>query len=348
MKLLAICDPSTYKRRPLDVPTFYLQLAQDQRTDFFHIPTPNVLQTPADSPYIQVASANELLSYEEFLSLHEQVNIPLSLTELDLVFCRTLKPFPPGYLKQLQNWEKYVKFVNSPTGIEQQIEPNFLVKVAADYIPATIVTAEAAIAQTFFEQHQTIVAKQGNSCGGRGVFKIEYRDRAFWLDHFSQGWQSFPDFVAVMQHLQRTPGEDIIFMEYLSRVWAGDKRVVVVDGEIYGAYLRQSSTGHWVNNVSAGGNATLAQVDRAEREAIAATVDHYRRLGLHTLGYDFLQDSAGNWRISEINAGNIGGFAWLELLTGKPVMMRLFDWFRDFAQRPQAAALAASLLLKAS
>ncbi|MEL6816582.1 MAG: hypothetical protein AAFP03_17500, partial [Cyanobacteria bacterium J06598_3] len=52
-------------------------------------------------------------------------------------------------------------------------------------------------------------------------------------------------------------------------------------------------------------------------------------------GYDFLMDDDGTWRISEINAGNIGGFARLELLTGQPVMNRLIDWLIEYAQRSQ-------------
>ncbi|MEM9493193.1 MAG: hypothetical protein AAGC55_28850, partial [Myxococcota bacterium] len=38
-----------------------------------------------------------------------------------------------------------------------------------------------------------------------------------------------------------------------------------------------------------------------EVEAIQHTVGHYQALGLYTLGYDFLLDDDGTWRISEIN-----------------------------------------------
>ncbi len=60
---------------------------------------------------------------------------------------------------------------------------------------------------------------------------------------------------------------------------------------------------------------------------------HYQQRGLHTLGYDFLLDDQGSWCISEINAGNIGGFARLEQLTGKPIMKKLIDWLITFAQQ---------------
>ena len=56
---------------------------------------------------------------------------------------------------------------------------------------------------------------------------------------------------------------------------------------------------------------------------------------MHTLGYDFLLDD-GIWRISEINADNIGGFARLEQLTQTPIMARLVDWLISFGDRNQA------------
>lgn len=344
MKFLAICDPSRYDRQPLDVPTFYLQLARDRATEFHHIPAPHVFQPATAHTPINVAVADDIVTYEDFLELGEHVHHPITLSELDLVFCRTLKPFPAGYLKQLQQWERFVPFVNSPTGKAQQLQPDFLLKVAPDYIPESIATADISKALAFFEQHQIIVAKQANSCGGRGVFKIEYRDRAFVVDHFSQGERTFTTFAAVMDYIQRAPGEEVILMSYLAGVTAGDKRIVVVDGEIYGAYVRRSQSGHWINNVSGDGECELAEITAGEREAIAATVGYYQRLGLHTLGYDFLQDGQGNWRISEINAGNIGGFARLEILTGQPVMAKFFSWLHEFARRPQHAWRSAAML----
>ena len=266
----------------------------------------------------------------------------VNLENIDLVFCRTLKPFPPSYLDELGQWETWTKFVNSPTQKQKQLKSEFLLQVAADYIPDTLVTRDPAIALAFLEQFQTIVAKQANSTGGKGVFKIWYETGSFKVDNVVRGTQTYDSFGAVMQSLQSGQTEPLQFCRFLQRIDAGDKRVVVVDGEIYGSYLRRSKRGHWVNNVSVDGECTLAKVSAIEREAIERTVPHYQALGLHTLGYDFLLDDDGTWRISEINVGNIGGFARLELLTGNPVMARLINWLIDFAGRSQSTIPASS------
>ncbi|MBE9070525.1 hypothetical protein IQ260_28170 [Leptolyngbya cf. ectocarpi LEGE 11479] len=340
MKLLSICDPTQYSSPPLDVPTFYKNLSADPRVEFYHLPTPGVFtSTP---PHVAAVSSTGKLTYPAFIELGTHPPVKLDLNDIDLIFCRTLKPFPSGYLDALGQWETWTRFVNSPTSKQQQIKSDFLLKVAEEYIPETIVTADETIALAFFEQFQIIVAKQANSTGGKGVFKIWFEAGAFYVDNALDGTRSFSDFLAVMTYLQTGQTEPLQFCRFLQRTDAGDKRVVVVDGEIYGSYLRRSKRGHWVNNVSIDGECTLADISAEEVEAIQQTVKHYQALGLHTLGYDFLMDDDRTWRISEINAGNIGGFARLELLTGQPVMDRFIDWLIDYARRPKQCAIGAA------
>ncbi|NET36187.1 MAG: hypothetical protein F6K19_29880 [Cyanothece sp. SIO1E1] len=331
MKLLAICDPTQYNRPALDIPVFYQRLAADPRVDFFHA---SVEAVQAQN-WVAATPVQGNLSYEAFLDLNSAAQTWHPLKDFDLVFCRTLKPFPNGYLDHLCGWAQQTQFVNNPAGIQAQIHPTFLVQVAGEFIPETIVTDNALTAQLFFDRHSVIVAKQANSCGGRGVFKIWCTGNHFKVDNMVLGTQTFSHFAQVMNYLQGPAGKLLQFMRYLGQVDVGDKRVVVVDGEIYGAYLRRSKSGYWVNNVSFDGECHLADISDAEREAIARTWPFYRQLGLCTLGYDFLLDDDGTWRISEINAGNIGGFARLEELTNKPVFERFTTWLTDFAKQAQ-------------
>ncbi|MBE9028217.1 hypothetical protein IQ266_00420 [filamentous cyanobacterium LEGE 11480] len=337
MKFLWICDPTIYTQASQDVPTLYRHLSRDPRIEFFHAPIRSVV--PGDRA--DVIPVPHDLTHAGFLTLDEHATQNHRLSDFDLVFCRRLKPFPAGYLDILSEWETYTKFVNSPTQKKDQMTPDFLYRVARDYLPDTLVTADLGSAQDFFVQHQTIVAKTANSCGGRGVFKIWFESDQFQVDNSLMGLQTFSTFAAVMTYLLSHTDEPLQFVRYLSQVTAGDKRIVVVDGEIYGAYIRRSRSGYWVNNVSFDGDCILSEVTPAEQQAIAGTVEQYRSRGLHTLGYDFLLDHDGVWRISEINAGNIGGFARLEQLTGEAIADRFLNWLINFASirdRPQQLA----------
>lgn len=338
---LIISNPQPYRDRFGDVPIFYRYLAQDSRVNLFHVNTAQVLANNINSVTIGATEIKYYLSYDQFLTLNDYPTKSCFLEQFDLAFCRSLKPFPNNYLDRLSNWEQYLLFVNSPSHKQEQITADFLYKVAQDWIPETIVTKDEQTAFSFWSKHQTIIAKQANSCGGRGVYKIWYEDHLFQVDNFNQGQHSFTTFSQVIDYLTTKTKEPIQFVRYLKQVKQGDKRIVVVDGEIYGAYLRRSKSGHWVNNVSSDGECLLAEITDAEREAIAHTVGAYQARGLHTLGYDFLLDDDGVWRISEINAGNIGGFARLEQLTQAPVMARFVDWLIDFSESNKAISLPA-------
>lgn len=330
--LLIICNPQPYRDSFGDVPIFYHHLARNHRLNLFHINTEHVLKSQLDSVKIAAAKVEEDLTYEQFLKLGDRSTKLYELEQFDLAFCRSLKPFPDNYLTRLSDWEKQLLFVNSPRHKIEQIAADFLLKVAQEWIPETIVTSDYATALNFWLRHQTIIAKQANSCGGRGVYKIWYENSLFQVDNFNQGLNSFANFAEVLSFLTNKTQAPIQFVRYLKNVQQGDKRVVVVDGEIYGAYLRRSKSGHWVNNVSGDGECLLAEITDAEQEAISNTVEAYQIRGLHTLGYDFLLDDDGVWRISEINAGNIGGFARLEQLTQTPVMARFIDWLLAFSE----------------
>lgn len=312
----------------MDVPTLYQHFARDPRIEFLHVP----IEAVVEAGPIEAVAVPEALTYSDFLRLDEQPRLQLSLADVDLVFCRRLKPFPEGYLDLLSHWAKFTRFLNNPANKVEQMQPDFLQTVAGAYLPDTLVTSNLAEATAFFEQHQTIVAKRANSCGGRGVFKIWYAHRSFWIDNSLTGTRSFETLAQLLQYLQGNDPEPLQFVRYLNSVTAGDKRIVVVDGEIYGAYIRRSKSGYWVNNVSVDGECELAEISSDEQEAIEQTVGLHCDRNLHTLGYDFLLDDDGIWKISEINVGNIGGFARLEALSGEKICDRFINWLLNFAQ----------------
>ena len=332
---LIISNPQPYRDRFGDVPIFYARLTKDKRINLFHCNTHQVTKS-TNELLVWASAVNHHLPYEEFLNLNDIPTNAYIPKQFDLAFCRSLKPFASGYLDRLSDWSQQLLFVNSPSQKKEQITADFLLKIARDWIPDTVVTNDYNTAFTFWLQHQTIIAKQTNSCGGRGVYKIWYRNSLFQVDNFNRGLRTFAHFAEVLNYLTAGTNAPLQFVRYLTQVDRGDKRIVVVDGEIYGAYIRRSKSGHWVNNVSGDGECLLAEITTAEKEAIADTVDAYQQRGLHTLGYDFLLDN-GVWRISEINAGNIGGFARLEQLTQTPVMARFVDWLIGFSETKTAA-----------
>jgi len=126
-------------------------------------------------------------------------------------------------------------------------------------------------------------------------------------------------------HITKDTSEPVLLMTYLPRVTEGDRRIVVMDGEIFGTYIRRSKNGHWIQNVSFGSTCKLMSVTEEDRILVTATAPYYQQAGIRLLGYDLLLDNNGTWKVSEINAGNIGGLFRLEYLGVKGVPDRFVD-----------------------
>jgi len=323
MRLLLIANPGAYRTASTDVPLGYERLAAHPDVELFHADTQAML-APGES--IRACRVEAGFRAEEFDGLREGSPQEHSPDDFDVAFCRTLKPFPERYLTRLQ--ERPLRYVNDPAGIERQLGLSFVVEAAAEFMPPTLITREADEAEAFLTEHGVVVAKRANSCGGRGVYKLWRQQGQVVVDHVTDGAKRFR---GLAETLDRLGGEELLFSRYLPRVTEGEKRVIALDGMILGAYLRTSTTGHWIQNVSFGASCDLLEVSERNREIVARTCEAYRREGIHLLGYDLLRDDEGKWVVSEINAGNIGGVFRLETMGVEGVTDRVAQWLQAFA-----------------
>ena len=331
MRLLVISAPSVYPEKIAETPELYESFAAYPAFELFHAFPDDLVDEQLQIKAYPVASS---YTYRDFWDWSSQEPVSFSAKHFDLAFCRTLKPFPDGYMDQLALLEEELKFVNSPRGILKHLKADFLPQVAEKWIAPLIVTREIEEASEFFLKHGEIVAKQTNSCGGKGVWRVrKISAQEYSIENHYLGSETFPSLQEVFTALFSKSGDAFQLVQFLKGVDQGDKRVLVVDGEIYGSYLRLSDSGAWVHNISAGGQYHLAEIDSYERSAIEETARTYQEMGIHTLGYDFLMGDEGQWQISEINAGNIAGYSLHEELTGSLTRKRLCQWIEDFARR---------------
>ena len=329
MKLLFIANPEAYRGSQTDVPAVYRRLARHPAIELFHADTGDIDARDR----IPAARVPDDLGGEDLRGLTSLVRRDCAPEDFDLAFCRTLKPFPPGYIDALCELADRLRFVNDPRGIRRQLDPTFTLEAAESVMPDSLVSAEPEAILAFLSRHTVAVLKTANSCGGRGVYRVECRGRELLAENLVWGCRRFADIEGLLGAMRGSSRESVLCMRYLPRVVEGDKRIVVVEGEIYGSYLRRSAAGNWIQNVSAGGRCEASEVTRREEAMVAATEPFYRAVGIHTLGYDLLRDDRGAWLVSEINAGNIGGFGRLEQLGQGDATGRLARWLIAFARR---------------
>jgi glutathione synthase/RimK-type ligase-like ATP-grasp enzyme len=328
LRLLCIANPEAYKGTATDAPLSYAKLAAHDDIDLFHADTRHVL---SEDERILAARIRPGFAPEDFQSLKGLSSDWFEPEQFDLVFCRTLKPFPGGYLDRLAKRSERLLFVNNPAGIQRQLEPDFFRDAAAGVCPDMVVTADAEVAKQFQATNGRIVVKRGNSCGGRGVYRVTPTGSdGFRIDNIVEGASPESDFGNWFSDLTLGGAQKAVLMRYLPRVVEGDRRIVAIGGEIYGSYLRTSATGQWVQNVSAGARCSLAEALPGDEAIVSSTSPYYSEAGIHFLGYDLLQDDDGVWRVSEINAGNVGGIFRLEELGITGVTDRFVGWLHQF------------------
>ena len=125
----------------------------------------------------------------------------------------------------------------------------------AQYMPPTMVTRSIGAARHFLEEHGEIVLKPLHGNAGKAVFKIG-RDGA--------------NLAPLMELFNATYREPHVLQLFLPEVADGDKRIILVDGEVAGGINRRPAKGDIRSNLAAGGTAEASELTETEREICAA------------------------------------------------------------------------------
>jgi glutathione synthase len=110
--------------------------------------------------------------------------------------------------------------------------------------------------------------------GGEGVVKASAADADF-------RWRT-------TKFLEEAGEAPIIVQEFLPRVHAGDKRVLVLGGAPIGAVLRLPPADDFRANLHAGGRATQSSLDDRDREIAAAVAPLLEEEGILFAGLDVI------------------------------------------------------------
>ena len=167
----------------------------------------------------------------------------------------------------------------------------------AQFMPPTMLTRSLGAARKFLAEHGEIVLKPLHGNAGKAVFKIE-RDGA--------------NLTALMELFNTTYREPHILQLFLPEVADGDKRIVLVDGEVAGAINRRPGSGEIRSNLAAGGTAEASQLTETEREICAALGPELKRRGLLFVGIDVI---GGRW-LTEINVTSPTGIVAIDKFNG--------------------------------
>src|SRR5204863_8691354 len=107
----------------------------------------------------------------------------------------------------------------------------------------------------------------------------------------------------------------------LPEVAEGDKRIVLVEGEIAGAINRRPASGDIRSNLAVGGTAEASDLTETEREICEALGPELKRRGLLFVGIDVI---GGKW-LTEINVTSPTGIVAVDTFNGTDTPGRIWQ-----------------------
>jgi glutathione synthase len=247
------------------------------------------------------------LAVEDWFSLGEALWQPLEA--MDAVFMRTDPPVTVPYLyaTYLLDYVNPAKtlVINRPSGIRAANEKMYALQFTS-VIPETIVTSDREIIRAFVERRGAAVLKPLGGKAGEGILFLEPGDR------------NFNSLVEISTLRGQVP---VMVQQFLPEAKAGDKRVILLNGEPIGAVNRVPTGSEFRGNMAVGGAAVRAAVTDRDREIAAALAPTLKRDGLIFVGIDVI----GGY-LTEVNVTSPTGMREIDRLDGVRLGDRVLDW----------------------
>ncbi len=162
-----------------------------------------------------------------------------------------------------------------------------------------------AAAQAFRDRHKDIVVKPLYGNAGAAVFRVAPDDG------------NLPALVEMFTAISREP---FIVQAFLAEVAAGDKRIVLIDGEPVGAINRLPKRGEIRSNLAAGGAAERTALTAREQAICDRLGPDLKRMGLMFAGIDVI-----GGRLTEINVTSPTGIRAIDAFNGTNIPAIFWD-----------------------
>jgi glutathione synthase len=232
-----------------------------------------------------------------------------ALKDFDAVIMRKDPPFDSEFfycthlLEQAQR--EGARVFNRPSALREHPEKLALMEFA-QFAPPTLVTRSADAIRAFHAEHRDIILKPLDGMGGMGIFRVG-------ADGMNLG--------SIIETLNHDGATSVMVQRYLPEIALGDKRLLLIGGQVAPYVLARIPQGGEVRgNLAAGGKGVaqaLSDDNRAVAEAIAPVL---AARGLLLVGLDMIGNS-----VTEINVTSPTCFQEIHDQTGFDVPAMFVD-----------------------
>lgn len=228
-------------------------------------------------PFAEVQPLRVFDNPDYWYELDSRSAVPLD--ELDVVLMRKDPPFDSEFIYSTYILEAAEKrgtlIVNKPQSLRDCNEKVF----AAEFpqcAPPLLVSRSLKRLKGFLQEHQEVVFKPLDGMGGTSIFRVKAGDQ---------------NLNVILETLTNFGRETIMAQKYLPEISDGDKRVLVVDGEIVPFCLaRIPSDNDFRGNLAAGGQGEVRPLSDRDRWIAEQVAPVLIERGLLFVGLDIIGD----------------------------------------------------------
>ena len=310
--------------------TLRLALEAQRRGHAVWVFTPDKLTQRGDAI---TATAERTTFYDRPDAMFEtRESARLDLSEMRVILLRQDPPFDMAYLSTtylLERLQPKVLVVNDPASVRNHPEKLFPV-VFSEFMPPTLVTADSAEIAAFRREFSDIVIKPLYGYAGHDVVRVKPGDpylHPFLNPHpapLPRERESLTS-PSPFQGEGRDEGafnlrEPVMVQPFLPEVKTGDRRIILIDGEIGGTMARIPAEDDFRANFRVGGHPEKAEITLRQQEICEALRPALKRLGIVLAGIDCIGDY-----LTEINITSPTGIPAMNRLYGYTLEARVWD-----------------------
>lgn len=238
--------------------------------------------------------------------------------DCDMVYMRKDPPVDAAYFHAtliLDRLPTTVLQINPARALRRYCEKLIPMEIPG-LLPPTLMTRNPSDLRLFLERADRIVMKPIDDCSGRGITSVKRgdpdADRAVLL--------------ATAHGTRFVQGQ-----LYLPEIADGDKRVLLLGGEILGWVRRVPAPGDFRSNVNAGGNCVTCELTEADRAICHRLGTWLRQHDIHFAGVDIV-----GAHVLEVNITSPSCLREMNALTGQLLEFQVVEYAEAVSRRLSA------------
>ncbi|HRD76931.1 MAG TPA: glutathione synthase [Hyphomicrobiaceae bacterium] len=285
--------------------TFAMLFEAQKRGHELFVYTPDKLAL--DGPKLLARGTTVVL--RDKIGDHVTVSNPRAedLTSWDVVLLRQDPPFDMGYITTTHLLERIhpkTLVVNDPAHVRNAPEKIFVLNFP-ELMPPTLVTRNPEEIKDFRARYKDIIIKPLYGNGGAAVFRLKPEDT------------NLNSLIEIFHILNREP---VMIQEYRPEVRAGDKRIILVDGEAVGAINRVPAADETRSNMHVGGVARPTELTPRDLEICRRIGPELKARGMIFVGIDVIGPF-----LTEINVTSPTGIRQVKAFGGADIAALIWD-----------------------